>query len=256
MNLDAVIIVLREVLEASMLGSLLLALAQRRQLGIGWCMTAVVMGTLCAWAYANALGPISEMWDYRGQELVNAAMQLGICLLFIGLTVTLYRADTPARAITTLMAMIIVLALTRELSEILLYLRGFAFQQQVWSAWGGGFVGFITGISVGVILYFFTLWAVDWTHAQFTILMVLTIIVAGLSLQAVSLLLQVDLLPSRPPLWDSSSIISEQSLPGQLLYALIGYEATPTLWHVIAYAIVMVVIVSIISARNPQHDIQ
>jgi high-affinity iron transporter len=86
--------------------------------------------------------------------------------------------------------------------------------------------------------------------------MVLAIIVAGLSLQAVSLLLQVDLLPSRPPLWDSSSIISEQSLSGQLLYALIGYEATPTLWHVIAYTSVMLVIVSIISTRNPEHEIQ
>jgi len=255
-NLDAVIIVLREVLEASMLSSLLLALAQRRQFGTRWFIAAITIGTVCAWAYAEALGPISELWDYRGQELVNAAMQFGICLLFIALAAALHRPGVQTMIITSLMAVIIVLALTRELSEILLYLRGFAFQQQAWSAWGGSFVGFITGISVGIMLYFLTLWAVDWARAQFTILAVLAVIVAGLSLQAVSLLLQVDLLPSRPPLWDSSTFIPEQSLSGQLLYALIGYEATPTLWHVIAYTVVVLVIASIIVTRSPRQTAQ
>ncbi len=252
MNLDAVIVVLREVLEASMLGSLLLALAHRRQLGVSWCLTAVVIGSFCAWTYANTMGPISELWDYRGQELVNAAMQFGICLLFIALTAALYHHTAKSWLIKVLMAVIIVLALTRELSEILLYLRGFAFQQQQWSAWGGGIVGFITGTSVGIMLYFLTLWAVDWTRAQFTILTVLTLIIAGLSLQAVSLLLQVDLLPYRPPLWDSSAPIPEQSLTGQLLYAFVGYEATPTLWHVMAYAAVMLVSLIIINAGKSQ----
>ena len=40
--------------------------------------------------------------------------------------------------------------------------------------------------------------------------------------------MQVDWLSQSPAVWDTSSIITEHSLLGELLYALIGYEATPT----------------------------
>ena len=37
-------------------------------------------------------------------------------------------------------------------------------------------------------------------------------------------------------MWDTSGLISEGSLTGQLLYALVGYEATPSALEVLAYA--------------------
>ncbi len=51
---------------------------------------------------------------------------------------------------------------------------------------------------------------------------------AGMASQVAQLLIQADWLPSRLPVWDTSGWISETSVTGQLLYALIGYEATPT----------------------------
>jgi high-affinity iron transporter len=53
--------------------------------------------------------------------------------------------------------------------------------------------------------------------------------------QATQLLIQVDYLPTAFPLWDTSNLISERSVTGQVLYALIGYEATPVFLQVIAY---------------------
>jgi high-affinity iron transporter len=47
------------------------------------------------------------------------------------------------------------------------------------------------------------------------------------------------MLPAQAPLWDASGWISEISLTGQLLYALIGYEATPTPLQIIFYLLTL-----------------
>ena len=50
--------------------------------------------------------------------------------------------------------------------------------------------------------------------------------------ERLALLVQADWLPSQAPLWDTSAALPENSPPGQLLYALLGYEATPGPWQV------------------------
>jgi len=59
-------------------------------------------------------------------------------------------------------------------------------------------------------------------------IVLLILIASGMLSQASLLLIQADWLPSQLPLWNSSAFISEKSVVGQLLYAVIGYEATPT----------------------------
>lgn len=236
MNLDAVIIVLREVLEAAVLASLLLALAQRLALGRIWFWCSLTVGGGVAWLYADAIGWISELWDYSGQEILNAAMQIAIFAAFCFLLFTLRYGEDRRGKLSVAAGIIIGLALVREFSEILLYLQSYAAQDAyLRPVMLGGAVGFVTGVSVGVMVYFITLWAVDWQRAQAVILSVLSVVVAGILMQAVSLLMQVDRLPHAPPLWDSGGLIDERSTLGQLLYALIGYESTPTLWHIGVY---------------------
>ncbi len=250
MNLDAVVIVLREVLEAALLASLLLALAHRMQLGRTWLWLAIVIGTLGAWFYAGAISWISELWDYTGQEVVNTSMQLGIFFAFVTLLVNLRKPTPSHRLLVISMAIIIVLALTRELSEILLYLQSYsANEDMAASVFAGAAVGFITGSCVGIIVYVITLWVVDWSFARRAILWTLAAVVAGILMQVVSLLLQIDRLPHLPPLWNSSDILSERSILGQLLYALLGYEATPTAWHLGAYVLSLIVMLALIQKR-------
>lgn len=64
-----------------------------------------------------------------------------------------------------------------------------------------------------------------------------------MTLQIAQLLAQADWIPSQYPLWNSSALISENSLTGQLLYALIGYEATPTPIQIISYLISLLLII-------------
>jgi high-affinity iron transporter len=52
---------------------------------------------------------------------------------------------------------------------------------------------------------------------------------AGLAAQAARFLEQANVLPAMvPELWDTSPILSEASLPGQLLHVLVGYTSTPS----------------------------
>ena len=54
---------------------------------------------------------------------------------------------------------------------------------------------------------------------------------------AVQILTQADWLPAQRIIWDTSSWLSETSVLGQLLYAVMGYEATPTANQVLAYVL-------------------
>jgi len=60
---------------------------------------------------------------------------------------------------------------------------------------------------------------------------------AGLAAQAARFLEQANVLPPIvPELWDTSSILSEASLPGQLLHVLVGYTSTPSGLQFACYA--------------------
>jgi high-affinity iron transporter len=60
--------------------------------------------------------------------------------------------------------------------------------------------------------------------------------------QTILLLNQADWLPFTPTAWDTGGLLSESSVLGQLAYALIGYEATPSIMQVGAYTLGLVIV--------------
>jgi high-affinity iron transporter len=91
----------------------------------------------------------------------------------------------------------------------------------------GSVIGASIGISIGALIYYFV---ISLSYRQSLVLGIglLALVAAGMLSQAVLLLIQADWLPSQLPIWDSSGWLPETSVTGQLLYALIGYEATPS----------------------------
>jgi high-affinity iron transporter len=130
--------------------------------------------------------------------------------------------------LTVIMGFIVVLAITREGSEVLIYLNNFTQTPDLISVvLSGAVIGAGIGCSVGIIVYYLLCnIAPRWSMNAGIVLLIL--ISSGMISQASLLLIQADWLPSQLPLWDSSHYISEQSVVGQLLYAVMGYEATPT----------------------------
>jgi len=68
-------------------------------------------------------------------------------------------------------------------------------------------------------------------------MLLLALFAGNLASQATQLLTQADWLPYTPQLWDSSNLIPEYSVPGQLLFALVGYEANPSVLQAVLYLV-------------------
>ena len=83
MLLTSVIIVLREVLEAALLISILLALSSVLGLSRRWLGWSLVFGMAGAIIYSLGVAAISDWFDGVGQEVTSAALQFLIYLLLL-----------------------------------------------------------------------------------------------------------------------------------------------------------------------------
>ena len=248
MLLNSVIIVLREVLEAALLLSVFLASARLLAIRNRWVVSASAVGIIGAAVYGYSLGPISEWFDGVGQEVCNALLQFGAFAFLAAVVFQMPRrissSQTSPAKIVLLMAVTAALAIAREGAEVLIYQSGFWGVGNFTSAVAiGSVIGACIGFSVGVLIYYLLL-AQPVRFALSTTLTLLTLIAAGMASQATRLLIQADWISSSGALWDTSAVLSERSLPGQLLYALIGYESSPSAPEVVAYLGAATVIVA------------
>jgi high-affinity iron transporter len=72
----------------------------------------------------------------------------------------------------------------------------------------------------------------------------ITLLAAGMASQAVVFLQQAGYFQSfAEPLWNTSGILPEDSIPGRLLRGLIGYSDSPTAAQLAAYLLTIAVII-------------
>jgi high-affinity iron transporter len=232
MLINSVILVLREVLEAAVLISVLLALTLSLRQSLRWLLLAVPLTVLAVLLFASFLDVMTDALDGAGQEVVSALLQLLVFVAIVGVVHVAARLLRGGVVMASPMAGLLVLAtlcaLTRECSEIVIYIAGFATSEEHRTAvFAGSAIGATIGVSAGVLL-FAGLRALPAGRVVFFCYGLLALIGAGMVMQSSMLLEQVDWLPSAAHLWDSNALINEQSLTGQLLYAVFGYEATPS----------------------------
>ncbi len=253
MLLTSVIIVLRETLEAALLIATLLAATRFTRISHSWLRMSISGGIVGALLFAWQLRWISNLYDGLGYEISNALLQVLIymvILVLITLLLKLYLgATTKEEPLLLFMGLALSLSIIREGSEILIYLSGFIHNRETVSS---GIIGSVIGAGVGFsfgALFYFLLSALQKKLSFMIALGLLILVGAGMCAQASMLLMQADFLPSQRPLWNTSSWIAEPSIPGQLLYALIGYEATPSPLQVSIYvgSIFISLVVAVIS---------
>ena len=240
MLVNSVILVLREVLEAAILVSVLVALSLQLRLGLRWLCWPLPVALVGALWYAGALDDVTDALDGAGQEVANATLQFLVYFLVLGVVALsgggCREGQTWHLGLRALMALAVVFAVVREGAEIAVYVEGFAAAEELRKpVFAGSVIGAGIGISSGILLLA-ALRALRDSRRLPTCLLLLCLIGAGMIMQATMLLEQVDWLPSGEPLWDSSGLLSEQSVAGELLYAVFGYEATPGAVQVVLYS--------------------
>jgi len=246
MLLEIIIIVLRETLEASILIAILLSVSKSTGVRLTWVPVSLMAGLVGAIGYGNAMGNISEWFDYAGQEVVDVSLQLTIyCLVVALISVQWRHSEKLLSVLRHIMTVIVFIALVREGAELYVFYSGFLQKEGVLvESITSGFVGLAIGLSVGAIVFYALAMAyqsrIKLIHAT-----ILTLVAAGMVLQATQLLIQVDWLPSGQPLWDSNGLIAESSIAGQIAYAIFGYEATPSVIEVSFYATSIIVLIAV-----------
>lgn len=250
MLLTSVTLILQETLEASLLVAILAVATLHAGRRLNWLPWGFLAGCALGFIYAANLQRVSEWFDYVGQELTNAALQLAIAaavVLLAWLVVRTHRrsgeeqvegaqqSSPPGFLFSLLCALTILLAITREGSEIMVYLGGFLGQDdKVQVVLIGSAIGFGIGVSVG-LLAFYGLLALGDRRGRWFVLALLALFSGNMLAQSALQLTQADWLQAGPTLWDSSAWLPEQSIAGRLLYALLGYESSPSMAQALAY---------------------
>jgi len=238
--IDAVIIVLRETLEASLLIGLLFVYSNQFLENKTWLVGSLFIGFVLSVIVAANLPNISDLLDGIGQELLFFLVlsSLSLLLQWSGWQVIQLKINgrqvNPAQ-LKYLYSVIILLAVSLEGAEIIVYLQSrLSNESQSYSSILGGSLGLGIGLSVSALLYY--LLSQTYRFGLWFCFVTLTLVSAGMASQAYSYLMQADIVDSGYPIWDSNFLVDERSVLGQLFYAFLGYEATPTFEQFVIYS--------------------
>jgi len=259
--LATAIIVFREVLEASLIVGVVLAASEGVRGRGRWVATGIAAGILGAMLVAAFASEISGALHGNGQELFDAAVLFtAVCMLGWhniwmgrhGRELAIEAGDVGKLVLAGTrplyaLAVVVGLAVLREGSELVLFLYGILAASAISPASfaGGLAVGLFAGVATGTALYLGLL-RIPLRHLFTVTSWLILLLAAGMAAQGASFLVQADWLPALGTnLWDTSFLLSEQSIPGQVLHTLVGYVAQPAGIQVVFYLATILVIGSL-----------
>jgi high-affinity iron transporter len=257
--LGALIIVFREVIEAGIIVGVVLAVTRGIALSRVWISIGVAGGIIGAALVAAFAGAIADALQGMGQELFNGSI-LAVAVIMLTwhnvwmashgremareLKAAGHKVKTGERTLLAL-SVVVGVAVLREGSEVVLFLYGIAAQGGT-SASGmvvGGGLGLLAGAAVSALMYFGLLTIPAGKLFQVTSGLI-TLLAAGMAAQAVIFLQNGGWLEYfTATVWDTSWLITEDSITGRLLHTLIGYSQAPNGAQLIAYAATVLLIV-------------
>lgn len=254
----ALLIVFREAIEAGLIVGIVLAASKgvaRRGLYVSFGVIGGMLGACIVAAFAGAL---SHLFAGTGQDLFNASVLLLAVLMLTWHNVWM---SSHGRAIATEMksmgaavasgertltalAIVVGVAVLREGSEVVLFLYGIASQGGTSNVamLVGGLLGLGAGAALTVLMYF-GLVAIPTKRLFAVTAALITLLAAGMASQAMVFLQNAGHLQFlMSPVWDTSSLLSQDSIVGRMLHTLIGYSDQPDGLQLFAYALTVVVI--------------
>jgi high-affinity iron transporter len=254
----SLLLVFREVLEAALIVTIVLAVTRglaRRGCWVGGGIGVGVIGAIVVALFAET---IAAAMEGVGQEVFNASVLLAAVLMLAWHAIWMSHHGRElaaqmkavggdvvagARPPSVLIA-VVALAVLREGSEIVLFMYGVsAGGSTATSMLTGGTLGLLAGVAVGLLLYFGLL-RIPLKHFFTATNWMIALLAAGMAAQAAAYLTQADLVPViHDQVWDTSWLLSNDSDLGNALKTLIGYDAQPTGIMLVFYAATALAIV-------------
>lgn len=256
--LAVALIVFRETLEAALIVSIVLAASVGIARRATWVGFGIAIGVSGACLVALFAATIATAFAGSGQELLNATILLlaVIMLAWHNIWMARHARELAAEARSlghavaagtrplAALAVITGVAVLREGAETVLFVFGIAASAQggVMPILAGVVLGLLAGATAGCLLYVGLLRISVHRLFMVTGWMVL-LLAAGLAAQAAGFLVQANLLPALgSQIWNTSWVLSEDSVPGRILHTLVGYIARPSGVQIIAYVVTVLAI--------------
>lgn len=241
--LATALIVLREVVEAALIVSIVLAATRgiagsRGKVALG--IAGGIAGAIIVSVFAET---ISDAAAGMGQELFNAIVVF-LAVLMLGwhnvwmsrhgreMAATLSAVGAEVRGgqkSLWALTVVVMLAVLREGSELVLFLYGIASADpgQTTARATGFALGLLAGMAMALAMYFGLL-RIRASHIFTFTGWLIVLVAAGLAAQGAAYLVQADMLPAwGESIWDTSGLLPDDSVAGKVLHTLIGYTARP-----------------------------
>ena len=265
--LATLLLVFREVLEAALIVSIVAAATRGVARRGAWIGSGIALGVLGAGLVALFANGIAEAMEGMGQEWFNAAVLLAAVAMIGWHVIWMSRhgrelamqmkevgsaVSSGSRPLTALLV-VVAIAVLREGSEVVLFGYGLVASGSSASALMlGGVLGIVAGVAVGFAMYFGLL-KIPMKHFFNATNGLLVLLAAGLASEAAGKLVQADALPTLvDTLWDSSWLLSDDSLLGKTLHVLVGYTAQPSGIQIAFYgATVVLLLAGMRMSRQP-----
>jgi high-affinity iron transporter len=152
----------------------------------------------------------------------------------------------------TALAIVVGLAVLREGSEVVLFLYGIMASGTSGSALVvGGLLGIAAGVAFSALTYFGLL-AIPNRYIFSVTSWLIALLAAGMAAQAVHFLNNAGLVVALDrTMWDTSWILSEGSILGRMLHALIGYTERPTEMQLMVYIATLLAMFLLMRVARP-----
>ena len=261
------LVIFREVLEISLIVGVLLAATHGVPKRGPWVTLGFLGGIAGACLIAIFADSISNAFEGMGQEVINACILLCAAGL-IGWTVIWMAKHAKqinqefrllgqhvvcgVKPIHTL-AVVVALSVWREGAEIVMFLYSAAITKTPMTELIiGALLGASIGGMIGMVIYF-GLMKVPLAKIFTVTTSLLVLLVAGMVSQAVHFLSMAGKFPEIiPNVWDTSWLLKDTSLVGQMLHVLIGYTASPSLAQVLMYVLTMTTLYFSVRLNSPK----
>lgn len=257
--LSTAVIVFREVLEAALVVSIVLA-ATKGVPGRAWWVSVGLLGGVVGAAFIAAFADVVSAWaSGMGQEVFNAGVMFVATIMLAWHSIWMgkhgremaQQLSQVGRAVAagsrplTGLAVVVGVAVLREGSEAVLFLYGIAAGDpgQAPQMIAGGALGVLGGVGLGAGMYAGLL-QIPLQRLFSVTNALIVLLAAGMASQGTGFLVSAGWLPSwGDTVWDTSWLLKESSVVGKMLHTLVGYTARPAGIQIVAYVATLLVIV-------------